>query len=62
MFYVSGMVGSHPHPVAESEFKPEEHPAVSPLFTANLIYFCEFLNIYNPFIEDLLGGFACCGR
>lgn len=27
-----------------------------PLFTGNLIYFCEFLNIYNPFIEDLLGG------
>lgn len=27
-----------------------------PLFRGNLIYFCEFLNIYNPFIEDLLGG------
>lgn len=26
------------------------------LFIGNLVYFCEFLNIYNPFIEDLLGG------
>lgn len=25
------------------------------LFMGNFIYFCEFLNIYNPFIEDLLG-------
>lgn len=30
--------------------------ALLSLSMGNLIYFCEFLNIYNPFTEDLLGG------
>lgn len=57
MLCVSEMVDSYPIPLLSLSSNRENiQLCLFPLLMGNLSYFCEFRNIYNPFIEDLLGG------
>lgn len=57
MFCISGMGDSYPSPILTLSSNRENiQLCLFLLFMGNLSYFSEFLNIYNPFIKDLLGG------